>query len=60
MSRTDDLFELFDKTTASDVQGMDSMLQFFEDIQIDDNASPHMGSGASFSPHSHCANEQRR
>lgn len=60
MSRTDDLFELFDKTTANDVQGMDSMLQFFEDIQIDDNASPHMGSGASFSPHSHCANEQRR
>jgi cellulose synthase operon protein YhjQ len=60
MSRTDDLFELFDKTTASDVQGMDSMLQFFEDIPVDDSASLNMGSGASFSPHSPCANEQRR
>lgn len=60
MSRTDDLFELFDKTTASDVQGMDSMLQFFEDIPVDDSTSLNMGSGASFSLHSPCANEQPR
>ncbi|OLY71426.1 cell division protein FtsQ [Pseudomonas sp. ATCC PTA-122608] len=60
MSRTDEIFELFNKTTANDVQGMDSMLQFFEDMPIDDSASLNMGSGASFSRHSPCANEQSR
>jgi len=60
MSRTDDLFALFDKHAANDVQGMDSMLHFFEDIPIDDSTTLGMGSGASFSHHVPSANEHAR
>jgi cellulose synthase operon protein YhjQ len=60
MSRTDDLLDLFDKNTASDAQGMDSTLHFFEDIPVDDSATLGMGSGASFTHQTPCANEQPR